>query len=85
MKKIRIRFIQHEKPIPYYTAQRRTWYGRWFDFLYYSHICGMFVSHQYSSDSKDALLEIILKEHYGISPEIAKIIEYPTIISPDHR
>lgn len=75
---IKIRFIEKGKS-PYYSIQKKTWYGLWryigwtMDMGYGS------VFNIYTDSDKNKLLDDVIKSHYGLNKEFVKVIEYPSI------
>ena len=74
MKKIKIRFVECSNG---YFAQRKTWYGKWKNISYVVD-CGYGSSEwNYTADTKEVLLSIILDEYYKTCEKYVKIIEFP--------
>ncbi len=75
IKTIKIRFV--EKFNVFYI-QKKTLLG-WRYIYFVSRIENDSIRHNYFNDSKENLLAEVIKEHYGLSIDSVKIIEYPTI------
>ena len=74
MKTIKIRFVKCSNG---YFAQRKTWYGKWKNISYTQHYGYAEVTYNYTADTKEVLLSIILDGYYKTCEKYVKIIEFP--------
>ena len=76
MKKLTIRFIEHEDT---FLIQRKTIFG-WRYIRYEVGSCyGGSVTYQYQHKVKEDLLEEVLDRHYNTCKKYVRVTEYPTI------